>query len=222
MKFRKRRNILIAFVSAALLVACSASDNLDSVSTEDLVTDAAAGDAAAMVELERRAEKQFAKLQSDSNQNDPETTFQQVLFSGDGAAMDALIEAGNPYAQTHTAIILSSASDLSETDAAKARLLLEAAADANHAAAVFRMSEDYLGSGKLYPYDEGKAFSLSVQAAELGLREAMYQTGIRYQYGHLTAPVDTVLATAWLEKANVAGHPDAQRQLDELADTADE
>ena len=84
------------------------------------------------------------------------------------------------------------------------------------------MSEDYRASSKLYPLDEAKAFELGVKAAELGHVEAMYETGVRYQYGLLTAAKDEGKAREWLEKAKLAGHARAQAQLDELSHSGSE
>jgi len=213
---------LSAGLCAIGLVACGAGEDITSAPLDELTRDAAIGDADAMAELERRA-KIEARSQGEAAANgDPEAAFQTALFSGDAALVDALAADGNPYAQTHLAIMLSSVPSLSETEATKARQLLEAAAAAQHSPAIFRMSEDHLAADKLYPLDEAKAFALAVQAAELGSAEAMYMTGVRYQYGLLTAPQDDFLATNWLEKAQSAGHPDAQRQLDELSKTSDE
>lgn len=213
---------LFAGLCALGLAACGGGEDIAGAPLGELTRDAAIGDSDAMAELERRAEI-AARSQGEAAANgDPEAAFQTALFSGEAEQVDALATDGNPYAQTHLAIMLSSLPNLSETEATKARQLLEAAAAAQHSPAIFRMSEDHLAANKLYPLDEAKAFALAVQAAELGLAEAMYMTGVRYQYGLLTAPQDDSLAINWLEKAQAAGHPDAQRQLDELSNTSDE
>lgn len=216
------RNAGLLGLCAIGLAACGGGDNLRAAPLDELVSEAAAGDTAAMAELERRAEAELGSQSKATPAQNPEAVFQSALFSGDTDAIDTLAADGNAYAQTHVAIMLSSSPSLSDVDAATARQLLESAADAQHSLAIFRMSEDHLASGKLYPLDEAKAFSLAVEAAELGLAEAMYQTGIRYQYGLLTASQDDGLATDWLEKAKAAGYRDAQRQLDELSIKPDE
>lgn len=215
------RNAGLLSLCAIGLAACGGSDSLRAAPLDELVREAAAGDTVAMAELERRAEAELRSQNEATPTQDPEAVFQSALFSGDVDAVDTLAANGNAFAQTHVAIMLSSSPSLSDADAARARQLLESAADAQHSPAIFRMSEDHLANGKLFPLDEAKAFNLAVEAAELGLGEAMYQTGIRYQYGLLTAPQDDGLATDWLEKAKAAGDRDAQRQLDELSIKSD-
>ena len=216
------RTALFAGLWALGLAACGGSGELHTAPLDELMSDAIAGDPDAMAELERRADIETQSQTEAGASEDPEALFQTALFSGQADAVDELVASGNPYAQTHVAIMLSAAPNLSEADAMKARGMLEAAAVEQHAPAIFRMSEDHLSVGMLYPLDEAKAFALAVQAADLGLAEAMYMTGVRYQYGLLTAPQDDLLAKNWLEKAKSAGHPDAQRQLDELSNTSDE
>lgn len=216
------RTALFAGLCALGLAACGGSGDLRAAPLDELMSDAIAGNPDAMAELERRAEIEAREQIEAGADGDPEAVFQKALFSGQADAVDALAASGNVYAQTHVAIMLSAAPNLSEADAMKARGMLEAAAAEQHGSAIFRMSEDHLAAGMLYPLDEAKAFALAVQAAELGLAEAMYMTGVRYQYGLLTAPQDDLLAMNWLEKAKSAGHPDAQRQLGELSNTSDE
>ena len=207
------RAIIAALIAGAtVLSACG--DDTSSQSLETLIDEAAHGDAQAMSELEKQAAETAATV---NQSKDAETVFQTALFSGDPEAVLALSDAGNVFAQTHLAANISVQNEISETDLARGQALLEAAVAADHAPAVFRMSEDYRASNRLYPLDEAKAFELGIRAAELGHPEAMYETGIRYQYGLLTAPKDAGQARLWLERANAAGFARAQTQLNELA-----
>lgn len=210
-----REFIVLATLSGMGVAACGGGSQDAQPPLESLVEDAAAGDAAAMTELEERARETAAELERTSS-GDPELAFQTALYSGDADAVTKLSDAGNVWAQTHIATTISLKADMSEEEAAKARSLLEAAAEKGHGPALFRISEDYRSSGKLYPLDEQIAFQKGLEAAEAGHAESMFLTGVRYQYGQLNALVDETLARDWLEKAKAAGHPGAQRQLDEL------
>lgn len=210
------RAIIAALIAGALLTACG--DGASSQNLESLIDNAAQGDPDAMSDLERLAQETATTLE---NAKDAEIVFQTALFSGDPEAVEALSDAGNVFAQTHLAALISGQNVISETDLAKGRSLLEAAATDNHAPAIFLMSEDYRASNRLYPLDEVKAFELGIQAAELGHAEAMYETGIRYQYGLLTAPKNTAKSRLWLERAKAAGITRAQIQLDELTQAQD-
>jgi|GEM_PF-5905191 len=209
-----RSSIWIA-VCAMLVTACG-GDPQEEQSLEVLVEQAARGDASIMAELERRANETAAEIASDAFVVDAETAFQQALYSGEAGAVEALSDTGNAFAQTHLAAAISLQPDINESDMERARGLLEAAASSGHGPALFRIGEDYRASGKIYPLDEPMAFAKGLDAAQVGHVEAMYQTGIRFQYGLLSAPKDPAQAREWLERAKAAGHADAQRQLNEL------
>ena len=212
--------VLNSALAAGVLVltACGAgADDLKHAPVEELTEQAARGDAEEMQELERRATLAATAEVGQADAGDAEAEWQSAMMSGDHEKLDALVEAGNVYAQTHAASIIGANPAATEEEKASARTLLEAAAEAGHGPALYRMSEDHLGPSELYPTDEAKALALGIRAAEAGDHEGMYKTGIRYQYGLATAPQDNALATEWLEKAKAAGNRDAQRQLDELA-----
>lgn len=201
-----------------VLAGCAAdTDDLTGRSVQELTTQAASGDAAAMQELERRAQTVIAEPEEATTIGDPEAEWQAALYSGDQTKIDAMVEAGNVYALTYSASLVGGNPGASEKEKDRARDLLEAAADQGHGQAIYRISEDYLGPSELYPTDEAKAFALGIKAAKAGDHQAMYKTGIRYQYGLATAPQDDARAIEWLNKAKAAGNRDAQRQLDELA-----
>ena len=210
------KNNLGAVLFGVLIAACGGEQTQNTQPLDDLVKEAAGGDRAAMTELERRANETAAELESSSVGADAETAFQTALYSGKPDAVEQLSDAGNVWAQTHLAATISLQTDIGDEDADRARILLEAAADAGHGPALFRISEDYRSSGKLYPLDEDKAFEIGLEAAKAGHGEAMFLTGVRYQYGQLNAPQDKELARSWLEKAKAAGYAGAQSQLDEL------
>lgn len=211
-----RRMILAGALVFFVAAACGSANDLSDTDLDTLVSKAAGGDSRAMAELEKRAQKTASELDKALEIDDPETAFQKALHSGQARAVEALSDAGNVYAQTHLAAAISLQSDITVADKSRGRALLERAVDAEHAPAIFRMSEDYRASSKLYPLDETKAFELGHKAAELGYVEAMYETGVRYQYGLLTAAKDESKAREWLEKAKLGGHARAQTQLDEL------
>ncbi len=199
------------------LAACGAStDELNDSSSEDLTVRAAAGDAEAMQEFERRLETTVQAQSAAPPTGDAETEWQTALYSGDQSRTDVLVEAGNPYALTYAASLIGANPGATDEEKRSARNWLEAAADQGHGQALFRMSQDYLGPSELYPMDEAKALALGIQAAEAGVHEAMYNIGVRYQYGLATAPQDDAKAIEWLNKAKAAGNRAAQRQLDEL------
>lgn len=210
------KNNLKAVLLGLLIVACGGEETQTTQPLDDLVTEAAGGDRAAMTELERRAHETAAELVNSDIGPDAETVFQTALYSGKSGAVEQLSDAGNVWAQTHIAATISLQAEISEADGDRARTLLEAAAGSGHGPALFRISEDYRSSGKLYPLNEDKAFEKGLEAAEAGHSEAMFLTGVRYQYGQLNAPQDKELARSWLEKAKAAGYVGAQSQLDEL------
>ena len=207
------------FLGVALLLVTACGDGQSDIKNkpvDELVKEAAAGDGAAMKELERRAAEKARAANKLAEASDPEAVFQKTLMSGDTSAVEELAKAGNPFAQTYIASLIAMDANASEDDKTRARKLLEAAAEAGHGPALFRISEDSLGPSELYPTDEAKALTYGIRAAEAGHAEAMYKTGIRYQYGLATAPQNNKKAIEWLTKAKAAGYRDAQRQLDEL------
>lgn len=212
--------IVIAAIAAGILTlgACGAgTTDLNETSSQDLAAQAAGGDAAAMQELERRAQIAVQVESSAPTTNDPEVEWQTALYSGDQSRVDTMVEAENPYALTYAASLIGADPGSTDEQKATARNWLETAADKGHGQALFRMSEDHLGPSELYPMDESKALALGIRAAEAGDHEAMFKTGIRYQYGLATAPQDDTKAIEWLNKAKAAGNRSAQRQLDEIA-----
>lgn len=200
------------------LNACGAStDELSDLSAEAVTAQAAGGDAAAMQELERRTALAAQAQSAASVAGDPKAEWQTALYSGDQSQIDAMVEAGNPYALTYAASLIGANPGATEAEKVQARNWIEAAAAQGHGQALYRMSEDHLGPSELYPMDEAKALALGIQAAEAGDHEAMYKTGVRYQYGLATAPQDNAIAIDWFNKAKAAGNRAAQRQLDELS-----
>lgn len=214
-----RKTVTVAIAVGILsLTACGAStDDLSDLSAQDVTAKAAGGDVEAMQELERRAELAAQAQSAAPVTDDPEAEWQTALYSGDQSQIDAMVEAGNPYALTYAASLIGANPAATDAEKAQARTWIEAAADQGHGQALYRMSEDHLGPSELYPTDEANALALGIQAAEAGDHEAMYKTGVRYQYGLATAPQDNAKAIDWLNKAKAAGNREAQRQLDELS-----
>lgn len=211
------RNIALPLAAITLaLSACGQSSDLGDVPLADVTDAAAKGDENAMKELEKRAAETQAALQS-AETGDPETEFNTVFYAGDTDGVARLAKAGNVFAITYEANMVQMLGTATEEEKAKARRDLEAAGADGHAHALYLISEDYLDTKGLYPVDEAKAFKIGEQAAEAGYMDAMFRTGVRYQYGHVGAPQDDQKAAEWLTKAKAAGHRQAQQQLDELA-----
>lgn len=214
------RMLFTAPLALALIACGGASDFTDKPLTE--VTEAAAnGDKAAMQELESRAKTALEQAEATTPEGDPQTAFNNAFYSGDTDKVAELATAGNIYASVHQANLVQLSSSASDDEKSAARAALEAAAESGHAHAIYLISEDYLDERGLYPIDYQKAFELGEDAAEAGYRDAMFRTGVRYQYGQVGAPQDDAKALEWLTKAKDAGHYQAQMQLDELASKAD-
>ena len=214
---KSRIRTMIAAPLALVLAACgNASEYADKPLT-DVTEAAAAGSEAAMRELEKRAKDALTAAQAASPEGDPETAFQNAFYSGDLDKVAKLAEDGNVFASVYQANMIQMRSDVTDDERNAARAALEQAASDGHAHAIYLISEDYLDEKGLYPIDYDKAFEMGEDAAEAGYMEAMFRTGVRYQYGHVGAPQDDAKALEWLTKAKEAGHRQAQMQLDELA-----
>ena len=210
------RTLITGPLALALIACGDASKYADKPLTE--VTEAAAnGDEAAMQELEKRAAVALKEAEAAAPEGDPETAFQNAYYSGDMEKVAELAAAGNVFASVHQANMVQMMGDSTEEEKADARNALETAASDGHAHAIYLISEDYLDEKGLYPVDYNKAFTMGEDAAEAGYMDAMFRTGVRYQYGHVGAPQDDAKALEWLTKAKEAGHYQAQMQLDELA-----
>ncbi|MEZ5938653.1 MAG: hypothetical protein R3C52_10605 [Hyphomonadaceae bacterium] len=206
-----------AFALSIALAACGGQNVWVDQELAAVQEAAINGDQDAMEELERRVRSTLAEMEDAAEAGDPKAEFDRAFGSGDMARVETLADAGNSYAQTHMAGSIAGQSP-SDEDKSRARAYLEAAAAQDNPTAIFLMSEDYLSSSNLYPADEAKALELGERAASLGHAEAMFKTGVRYQYGLATAAQDKTKAREWFNQALAAGYRDAQRQLDELGD----
>ena len=80
---------------------------------------------------------------------------------------------------------------------------------------LYRISNLYKTGYKEIPQDDAKAMDFLRQAAELGMPDAMFDLGIRYEKGDGVVS-NTQTAMDWINKAANAGHDRAQRYLRQL------
>ena len=226
------KHLCIVLLAGLALSACGGS-TAEPQNTQDTVKKAAAGDKAAMHDLENQVRE---KLKSDkaaqaksAKSSDARAAFQkaQLLGAKSDAALQELAQAGNAHAQVYLAHIGGAMSSTTDADKAKYRDWLENAAQNAtgemhqtlsgltyplSSEAAFVIAEDYLASGKLYDLDEKNALSWLIKAADLGQPEAMYKLAIRNQYG-LGMDEDKAAAKSWMQKSANAGWRDAVQGL---------
>ncbi len=225
------KNILITITLGLTLTACGGSDTppKKDMTIKELASAAAAGDKAAMAELEQKAAKGVKEHNKKlNNKGDSVAVFQKALLSKDNtAAINALASAGNPNAQHWNAVTNRQNANLSEADKQKYSSHLESIAatgdqymylafgGSKHslsAEAAFNISEDLLSNKGLYSADTPRAITYLRQAANGGQPEAMLKLATRYQYA-LDMDKNLSKARFWLERSAAAGNRTATDAL---------
>ena len=85
----------------------------------------------------------------------------------------------------------------------------------NQPEVLYRISNLYKTGHKEIQQDNAKSLQYLRQAAELGMPDAMFDLGIRYEKGDgVVANIQTALI--WINKAADAGHDKAQRYRKQL------
>ena len=119
---------------------------------------------------------------------------------------------GNPEAALKAAKLIDDGAKGTSTEMLNYYLK---ATSLNQPDVLYRISNLYKTGYKDIPQDDAKALDYLRQAAELGLPDAMFDLGVRYEKGDGVVS-NTQTAMNWINKAADAGHDRAQRYRKQL------
>lgn len=184
---------------------------------EELVQDAAKGDADAMEDLEQQVAAKAAEVKEEldtkASDGDEEAAVMKAMMAGGDAAVLKLAEAGNVWAMFaygKAKNALSSAADRTEGR----DWILRAAKEGHEGALFIAGKHSYNGlTGFETNLEDGRAWL--EQAANAGNGEAAYALATYSRYG-IGTETDEALAIEWLKKADAAGFAAAARDLKDL------
>ncbi|MGB0951958.1 MAG: tetratricopeptide repeat protein [Planctomycetota bacterium] len=208
--------IAIGLLASTLLLACGNQEK----STEELTRLAAAGDEAAMQELEQRTVDTMKAMEKEKDAaseaptggivpDDVAAAEQAAMLPYDMDKLRSLADDGSSHASYLLGKLLTSQG---EPGAAEA---LEAAVKSDHLDATFLVGKSQLHGLKPFELNVEAGLALLEEASANGHGEAAFVLGVAHRYGQ-GVEVDEAAALTYYERAMQCGFIAAQDELNQL------